>query len=950
MFSVCSPTGLNITVELDPIKEHQDYPINLTCSNWKTESLNFRIWSPTGSNETQYFELIPTTHPQKYELHVNSTSTPIKTFYEYITISSEVDVLNTISFNISVNRKKTIELTLLYKHTISEMSPPGQIITEFEVNSSYPANLIVQSDDLPESFVLSKIRNNTFRIETLEILDLDILRKGNNCCSSLRVSSEETRCNNIECLYDGVKYIFNVNVSDPKHNVTNSFPLSAHVIDFDDHDLVCKNLTILSRRSLGSIYGICTDEDYYERTLRYYTSTSTCEEELKIHENGTVELVGGVKQAQTSCHYRLIVSDEAHKITTNLTIKFNDCPPGTDDKHQEWEIGDPGTESYKSCPDGYAGTVRRYCTMEGYYEDPIYNCTSVHIMKIMEDLKSSHTDADEALDKLSNFTSTDDKNNGTLQYGDIASVVNILSEITDNLDQSSTSLPEITDKYLQVVDNIIDEKFVSSWNDTKQKTQVNAETVMETLDKFTERVASGNLTTDIEVPKSNLYLKIARVTSCDNNVEFPDRKSPEKVAEWTKNSMDLVRLPCSKRTVSSAYSGVVYRDPSKLFNKHSYNDSTISMINAPILSFSLFPISNETLDEPVELIFDIHNKSLRSPNCSYWSTTDRIWATDGCWLVSYNKEDNTVTCHCNHLTNFAILMSPSDTKEGEHYEALSTITLVGCIISMICLGVTIFMLGLFWQYVRSPRTIIHLNLSISLFIAFLIFVTVLEATKNKEVCMAIAALLHFFLLVAFFTMLVEGLNLAFIVLKPLRDKKPAIPLLIGAYILAFIVTGVSLGAQFSDYIREDFCWLSGDSGAIWSFIGPVLLVVASNIIIVIIVMCKMFGTASISKKTNKEKTKIAVRNIIILTPTLGLSWIIGVFAVNENTIVFQYLFAILNSLQGLLIFIVHLVLNNKIRDAIRNRYSRWISARSFSVEKANKNMKLTTISSSTSTT
>ena len=36
---------------------------------------------------------------------------------------------------------------------------------------------------------------------------------------------------------------------------------------------------------------------------------------------------------------------------------------------------------------------------------------------------------------------------------------------------------------------------------------------------------------------------------------------------------------------------------------------------------------------------------------------------------------------------------------------------------------------------------------------------------------------------------------------------------------------------------------------------------------------------------------------VILLPLLGLTWLFGLFAVNENTVVFAWLFTIFNSLQ-----------------------------------------------------
>jgi len=40
-----------------------------------------------------------------------------------------------------------------------------------------------------------------------------------------------------------------------------------------------------------------------------------------------------------------------------------------------------------------------------------------------------------------------------------------------------------------------------------------------------------------------------------------------------------------------------------------------------------------------------------------------------------------------------------------------------------------------------------------------------------------------------------------------------------------------------------------------------------------------------------------VKASVILLPLLGLTWVLGLFAVNQNTLVFAWLFTIFNSLQ-----------------------------------------------------
>ncbi|KAH3822906.1 hypothetical protein DPMN_124700 [Dreissena polymorpha] len=56
-----------------------------------------------------------------------------------------------------------------------------------------------------------------------------------------------------------------------------------------------------------------------------------------------------------------------------------------------------------------------------------------------------------------------------------------------------------------------------------------------------------------------------------------------------------------------------------------------------------------------------------------------------------------------------------------------------------------------------------------------------------------------------------------------------------------------------------------------------------------------------------------VRSVFILIPVLGLTWVLGMFAVNKDTLIFHYFFAIFNSAQGLLIFLVQCVFDKKVR-------------------------------------
>ena len=64
--------------------------------------------------------------------------------------------------------------------------------------------------------------------------------------------------------------------------------------------------------------------------------------------------------------------------------------------------------------------------------------------------------------------------------------------------------------------------------------------------------------------------------------------------------------------------------------------------------------------------------------------------------------------------------------------------------------------------------------------------------------------------------------------------------------------------------------------------------------------------------TTLRKAKVGMKGSAILLPLLGLTWIFGLLVFNRETIVFKYLFAICNSLQGMMIFLFHVLINRKV--------------------------------------
>jgi len=55
-----------------------------------------------------------------------------------------------------------------------------------------------------------------------------------------------------------------------------------------------------------------------------------------------------------------------------------------------------------------------------------------------------------------------------------------------------------------------------------------------------------------------------------------------------------------------------------------------------------------------------------------------------------------------------------------------------------------------------------------------------------------------------------------------------------------------------------------------------------------------------------------IKGAIVLIVLLGPTWAFGLFYINTHSIVMAYVFTVLNSLQGVFIFVFHCLMNEKV--------------------------------------
>lgn len=349
-------------------------------------------------------------------------------------------------------------------------------------------------------------------------------------------------------------------------------------------------------------------------------------------------------------------------------------------------------------------------------------------------------------------------------------------------------------------------------------------------------------------------------------------------------------------------------------------DGVTFKINSKIVTVTVSNRNTSNLKEPVLLKFT--NQQLlqlnQTSHCVFWdsSLNGGAWSSRGCTVKESNLEYT--VCSCNHLSSFAVLMALYEVEE--RFELL-LITWVGLSLSLFCLFICILTFGLI-RSIQSQRTKIHLHLSICLFLAFFIFLIGIARTENKVGCAVVAGLLHFFFLASFCWMCLEGIQLFRMVVLVFNSSFRTLYLMAAGYGVPAVIVSISALANAKGYGTERYCWLSLDS--IWSFFGPVCVIIFVNIIFFLITVWKLAQKFSSLNPDldNLQKIKTFTITAVAQLCILGTMWIFGCFQFEEKTIAMTYLFTIFASLQGVLIFIFHCLCSKQVRDEYKHILSR----------------------------
>nr|XP_025044746.1 adhesion G protein-coupled receptor E2-like [Pelodiscus sinensis] len=396
--------------------------------------------------------------------------------------------------------------------------------------------------------------------------------------------------------------------------------------------------------------------------------------------------------------------------------------------------------------------------------------------------------------------------------------------------------------------------------------------------------------------------------------------------EWM--AIDCTTVVGSDRSGTGAVVFIVY-DQLESVLKDSVSDQSLTgaerlnevTLNSNVVSATIGKSRN--LSRPFNFTLE-HKETTDNEEksiCVFWDVAGDKgnWSKEGCELLTANSTHT--TCTCDHMSIFSILVDRNASQQEDG--ALSIITHVGLSISLLCLFLAILTF-LLCRSLWNVSTSLHLQLCLCLFMANLLFLTGMDKAKDKMGCAVIAGLLHYLFLACFTWMFLEGLHL-FLTVRNLKvvnytsasrfKKRYMYPF---GYGFPALIVAISAAVNSDGYGSTKHCWLETDNGFLWSFLGPVCLIILMNCTFFITTLwilrdkiCSLNSDVSTVKNTRLLTFK-AVAQLFIL----GCTWSFGLLPGK----VMAYLFTIVNSLQGAFIFLVHCLLNRQVRA----EYKRWI--------------------------
>ncbi|XP_069173525.1 latrophilin Cirl isoform X3 [Procambarus clarkii] len=605
------------------------------------------------------------------------------------------------------------------------------------------------------------------------------------------------------------------------------------------------------------------------------------------------------------------------------------CPP-TFGRGLYWNWTRGGEVAVQPCPGGASGWARRPChSAEWAGPADLSECRSVWLATL-KTRASSHDSLLSVAADLATVTASK-----ALYGGDLTTTARLLSTLASRMTEQVRDFPdprqrqdlvtEMLQAALATGSALLAAGMAGPWGDLAVRERRHAVTqLMVALEEASFLLADA-LPPGAQAAhyRSHVLVSARSATPDGSSVRFP---SPEdQNLDWVY--ADSVILP-PEAILENSDGGstrvvfLTYRHLEDLLTPGpeplDHRAGNISrLVNSRVVSASLGRGRHIQLPEPVTLTFTLlKRENVTRPVCAFWDYTTSAWSDEGCRVLRYNRSH--VTCQCDHLTNFAVLMEEAAGGMGEDPQAaLRILAYVGCVVSLVCVAGSLLVFSVF-RGLASPRTAVHRHVCVCLTAAELVFLVGVWRTDAPVLCGVVAGILHYTVLSAFAWMFMEGVHVYLSVARAVECD--SLRLRWWHYTLAYglpllVVAAAAVIDPFS-YGTAHYCWLRTDNYFVFSLVGPALLLLAAHVALLaaaLIYTCKLSPDDALKTKemARLDSSRAWLRSAITLLLLMVLTWTLGLLYLHRPSLPIAAAFCVLNALHGIFIFVYYCVRNQK---------------------------------------
>ncbi|NXB11790.1 AGRG3 protein, partial [Cnemophilus loriae] len=426
-----------------------------------------------------------------------------------------------------------------------------------------------------------------------------------------------------------------------------------------------------------------------------------------------------------------------------------------------------------------------------------------------------------------------------------------------------------------------------------------------------------------------LLLNVSRAVTRDILITFSPMAGPSKLNTTEKGKAGKIHLP---REIFQSLSSQTVHVVVTVLNIQQLGvfkevNQTAQVLDNTVVGITVGESSISGLQDPVQLTF-VHRQLPQgvTPQCVFWDPSKGQaggWRSSGC--VTQPRDKRTV-CSCDHLTFFTLLLNPA--LDSSTSKALMAVATAGCGVAMAFSIFTVAFCIFIRCRFRFEETIrinlgLHVNLVSSLFLLNLAFLlnSGLSSRTHPRTCRVLGGLTHYCLLCCFTWTMLEGCQLYLFFVKVLGiyiHRYLAKLCLVGWGFPALVVGVAGVIGSYGEYsiqttdhqVIAHLCWITskhllvhyitncGYFGLIFLFNMAVFGVVTQK-------SCSLQGTGAVQGYRKPWKVALVAAGLFCL---LGATWALAFLTYGISSVPVLYLFTILNSFQGIFIFIWLVVL------------------------------------------